>query len=281
MKHRGWKIRLSSLVSVRWLNHLPRLLIHEKYEKRVRLISRLIAGVAIVSSVLSLPTWYLRLSVALAIFFFEWFLERAVYLYTSIYVQPMPDFTVEGEKWTDMCFAFPENPKPNELNVVGPTFSDKEYAHKFFKLLKDWNYQQAEDIDNNICLSFIYENKKFYSVYLYPNLKRETIGQFFEQAGEYQKYDKYGKEHQELVMIMIFCKIFRYGEDSSLKKFIEFQPKDKPFWLMPFIKQGNEAPKMMFDEKAVLKYHFKFKKRNELHKNEVEYQHRPARSALR
>lgn len=281
MKQGRWRVRLSSLVTVRWQNHLPRLVVHEKYEKRVKLISRIVAIVAIVSSVLALRTWYVRLSVALTIFFIEQFIERAIFLYTSIYAQPLPDFTIEGEKWTDMCFAYPENPEPNELNVVGPVFSDEEYAHRLFNLLRNWNYQQSEDRDNNICLSFIAENEKLYSVYLYPNLKRKSIGQFFKQAEEYQKYEKYRKEHQQLVMQMVFCKVFRYGEGVSLKSFVEIQPKDKPFWLMPFLKHGNTAPEMMYEEKPILKYHFKFKRRKELRKNELEYQHRPPRSTLR
>jgi len=281
MKYHGWRVKLSSLISVQWHNRLPRLVIHEKYEKRVKLISRLIAGAAIATSLLTIPTWYLRLSVALAIFFVELFLERAIFLYTSIYVQPFPDFMIEGEKWTDMGFAFPENPTPDQLNVVGPVFSDREYAHKFFELVRDWNYHQSEDTDNNICLSFIRENARQYSVYLYPNLERKSVGQFFDVAEEQQKYDKHGKEHQQLVVLMIFCNIFKYGKDLGLKKFAEIQSNDKPFWLKPFIKEDEETLSMMNEEKSILKYDFKLADRKQLNKKEIEYQFRPSRSALR
>jgi hypothetical protein len=281
MKYRGWRVKLSSLISVQRHNRLPRLVIHEKYEKRVKLISRLIAGVAIATSLLTIQTWYWRLAIALAIFFVELFLERAIFLYTSIYVQPFPDFKIEGEKWTDMGFAFPANPTPDQLNVVGPVFSDRKYAHKFFELLSDWNYRKSEDIDNNICLSFIRENARQYSVYLYPNLKRESIGQFFEVAEEQQKHDKHGKEHQQLIILMIFCKVFRYGEEFGLKKFLELQSGDRPFWLKPFIKENKKTYSMMYDEKSILKYNFKLADRKQLGKKEIEYQFRPSRSSLR
>lgn len=172
-----------------------------------------------------------------------------------------------------MGFAYPENPQPNELNVVGPVFSDKEYAHNFFNLLREWNYQQSEDKDNNICLSFILESKKRYSVYFYPNLKRKTVTSFFKEAEEHQKYEKYGKEHQQLVGQMIFCKVFRYGEGLGLKRFPAIQSEDKPFWLQPFIKRDDGSFQIIYEEKPILKYHFKLKTRRELQKNEVEYQH--------
>lgn len=275
MKKGKWRIKLKSLIWVRWQNHLPRLIIHEKYEKHVKWILRILTLAAIAISLLAFAPWYAGFLLALGLVLIEQFLERAIFQYTSIYIQPLPSFTTEGEKWTDMCFAYPENPQPNKLNVVGPVFSDKEYAHKFFNLLREWNYQQSEDKDNNICLSFISENEELYSVYLYPNLRRESVGAFFEEAEERQKYEKYGKEHQQLVMQTVFCQVFRYGEGQNLKKFLEIQSEDKPFWLMPFIRSDNGSPQMIYEEKPILKYHFKFRTRKELRKNELEYQHRP------
>lgn len=273
MKKGKWRISLKSLIWFRWQNHLPRLVIHEKYERQVKWILRILAITAIATSLLAFEVWYLKLSFALALFLIEQFFERAIFQYTSIYFQPFPSFTIEGEKWTDMGFAYPENPQPNELNVVGPVFSDKEYAHNFFNLLRQWNYQQSEDKDNNICLSFILESENQYSVYFYPNLKRKTVGEFFEEAEQQQKLKKFGKEHQQLVGQMIFCKIFRYGEGLGLKRFLEIQSEDKPFWLKPFITKADRTFEMIWEEEPILKYHFKCKKGKELSKGEVEYQH--------
>jgi len=273
MKKGKWRISLKSLIWFKWQNHLPRLVIHEKYERHVKWILRILAIIAIGSSLLVFETWYLRLSLAIVLFLIEQFFERSIFLYTSIYVQPLPSFTTESEKWTDMCFAYPINPESNELNVVGPVFSDREYAHNFFNLLRDWNYQQSEDKDNNICLSFVIENDIQYSVYFYPSLKRKTIASFFKAAEEHQKYDKYRKEHQELVMQMIFCKVFRYGKGLGLRRFLQIQSEDKPFWLKPFIIKADRTFEVIWEEEPILKYHFKCRRRNELNKNEVEYQH--------
>lgn len=267
-----WKIKRKSLISVRWQKHLPRLVIHEKYEKTTKWFLRILTACAIISSVIAFPIWYISLSVAIVLFLIEQFFEKSIFQYTTIYVHPMPDFTYDPKEWKAMAFAFPQDSDPRLLNVVGCAFATEEYAHKFFKLLKAWNYGEAEDKNNNICLSFIVENEKKYSVYLYPNPKRRTVDQFFQEAEEFQKYEKYGKEHQRLTMQMIFSERFPYGATSQLKMFIEKQSLDRPFWLKPFIVKENGESEMLYSEDPVLKYHYKFKNSHELNKNEIEYQ---------
>lgn len=268
-----WKISLKSLISLKWQNHLPRLVIHEKYEKFAKWFLRLLTLIGVVSSVIVFPIWYISLLFAIVLLLIEQFFEKAIFQYTSLYVQPIPDFKYDPKEWKGMAFAFPQDPDPNLLNVVGCAFATEEYARKFFKLLKDWNYGEAEDKHNNICLSFIIEDEKEYSVYLYPNPERKTVGQFFKEAEESQKYKKYGKEHQQLIMQMVFCKIFPYGTNSQLKMFIEKQSLDRPFWLKPFLMKDNGKIEMIHNEDPILKCNYKYKSRHELNKSEYEYQH--------
>ncbi|MFQ5884699.1 MAG: hypothetical protein ACE5IO_06330 [Thermoplasmata archaeon] len=264
---------MRSLISVRWQGHLPRLVIHERYEKFTKWLLRILALIGITSSVIALHIWYLNLLFAIALLLIEQFIEKSIFLYTSIYVQPMPDFTEAPEEWKGMAFAFPQEPDPKLLCVAGCAFSTKAYAHKFLNLLRDWNYGEPEDKDNNICLSFIVENDKEYSVYLYPNPERRTVGQFFQKVEQFQRHRKHGKEHQELIMQMIFCKVFPYGADSQLKLFVENQSMGSPFWLRPFIMKDDGKVEMLYEEEPILKYHYKFKNRGELGKTDVEYHH--------
>lgn len=270
---RNWRIFLNSLISVRWKRGIPRLVIHEKYEKVIKRLLRIIACAGLLSSIITFQTWYISFSVAVALFLIEQFFEKSIFQYTTIYIQPMPDFKYIPEEWKGIAFAFPVNPNPRQLNVVGCAFGTEEYARKFFKLIKAWNYDKKVDTENNICLSFIIENEEKYSVYLYPNIDRKTVDQFFEKAEENQRFKKYGKEHQQLVMNMVFCKIFPYGKDSQLMQFINKQSLNRPFWLKPFIMKGDGSIEMIYSEEPILKYHYKFKKRRELLKNEFEYQH--------
>ena len=101
-----WKMKLRSVISIRWKLPLPRLVIHEKYERGVKWILRTLAAFGIVSSVIAFSTWHYSLTFALLVFAFEQFFERAIFKYTVIYIQPMPDFRYDPKQWLGMAFAF-------------------------------------------------------------------------------------------------------------------------------------------------------------------------------
>ncbi len=167
MRIGGWRVAISSLISVEWHGILPRLVVHEKYETVIKWTLRGLTLLAILSSLISL-TKYQSLFLAIVLTALEQFLERAVFQYTSMYVQPMPDFAFDPARWTGMGFAFPQRLEPGVLNLVGPAFDDEATARGFLRLLKAWNYNQDDDKNDNICLSFIVENDREYSAYLYP-----------------------------------------------------------------------------------------------------------------
>jgi len=125
MKVGEWDVSLRSLISIRWKNHLPHLVLHEKFEKHAKWTARVITAVAILSSVIAFPVWYLSLAFAVFMFLIEQFVERFIFEYTSIYVQPMPDFALKTEEWKGMAFALPQEPDPNLLNVVGCAFATR------------------------------------------------------------------------------------------------------------------------------------------------------------
>ena len=270
MKVGDWDVSIRSLISVRWKNRVPRLVLHEKFEKLAKWTARGITTAAILSSVIAFPTWYFSLSFAVLMFLVEQFVERCIFEYTSIYVQPMPDFALKMEEWKGMAFAFPQQPDPKLLNVVGCAFATKDYAHKFFELLRDWNYQKKEDRDNNICLSFILDDTH-YIAYLYPNPDRHTVREFFDAAEDVQKLEKHGKTHQRLAMQMVLGKRFPYGDDAKLKLFVRNQPANRPFWLKPFLMHDDGTLEMLYDEEPILKHDFKFKSKKDLTPQEYEY----------
>ncbi len=271
MKVGDWDVSVRSLISVRWKNHIPRLVLHEKFEKQAKCVARSITAVAILGSVIAFPAWYFSLIFAVVMFLVELFIEKAILEYTSIYVQPGADFALKPEEWKGMVFAFPEEPDPKLLNVVGCAFATPEYAHKFFELLREWNYREKEDRDNNICLSFIVDDNTHYIAYIYPNPKRQAVKEGLDVAEDAQKLEKYGKNHQRLVMQMGLGKRFPYTDDAKLKVFVKNQPDDRPFWLKPFLMHDDGSLEMLYDEEPILKHHFKFKTRKALTQQEYEY----------
>jgi|AntAceMinimDraft_17_1070374.scaffolds.fasta_scaffold03516_4 hypothetical protein len=273
MKYGNWEISLKSVIKIQWKKSIPRLVIHEKYEKFLKWFLRLITIFSILTSLIIFPARIYALIVSILLVVFEQFFERVIFEYTAIYITPMPNFEILDEEWKGMGFAMPKNLGPGDLNVVGPTFASKEYAHKFFDLLRSWNYNKKIDKENNICISFIIENPSLYSAYLYPNRNRSSVNGYFQMIESSDQYRKEGKQLQKLIMQMEFCKRLPYSKDSKLYWFINNQPKNMPFWLQPFILNKNGETQLLLNEQPILKYYFKFKKRIELNHDDLEYHH--------
>lgn len=71
----------------------------------------------------------------------------------------------------------------------------------------------------------------------------------------------------------IFCKYFSPVSHSQLDEFVRRQSKDLPFWFQPFIQKPDSSTQILFSEEPILKHHFKIKRRQEIVRCEVEYQH--------
>ncbi|MGB2814984.1 MAG: hypothetical protein WBC50_00605 [Dehalococcoidales bacterium] len=268
-----WHNRRKTLITLRWKRGIPRLVIHEKYEKLVKWSLRAVTVMAIVSSIGFMPIWYFELVLAIVIVAVEQFIERSVFLYTIFYWQPLPDFKWDiGQEWVSMGFASPVPRGERELNVVGPVFKIESYAHEFFELLRRWNYDYQEDRENNICLSFVTVNDGYF-VFIYPNLARHTIKETFSEIEEMKKIEKYGKEPQPFVVQFIFCKHFTYASNSMFNKFWQEQPEGQPYWLQPFIQNSDGTCRILFSEKPILKFQVKIGPRSQLEQRGLEYQH--------
>ena len=268
-----WHKRRKTLITLRWKRGIPRLVIHEKYEKLSKWSLRVVTVIAIASSIGFIPVWYFNLLLAIVIVAVEQFLERAVFLYTIFYWQPLPDFKWDiGEEWVAMGFAFPVPRNEGELNIVGPVFKTESCAHEFFELLRNWNYSYQEDRDNNICLSFVTVDDGYF-VFIYPNLARHTIKETFSEIEEMKKLEKYSKEPQEFVVQFIFCKHFTYASNSMFNKFSQEQSEGQPYWLQPFIQNSDGTSRILFSEEPILKFQVKIGPRSQLEQRGLEYQH--------
>jgi hypothetical protein len=261
--------RRKSFIRVSFEKGFPRLIVQEKYESIVKWILRIITLIGICSSLFALPPlWNLVLAVILLIV--EQFFERAVFEYTTFFVQPLPDFTYDAEEWKAMYFGVPTQPELPFL--IGIAFETKNYAAKFFNLLRKWNYNSDTDISNNICLSFIIEDDSNYSTYIYPNEERSIIKKTKQKIEEDYKLKKYGKLHQQLIVEVIFCKTFPYGSKSSLNMFLKNYKNGEEYMLKAGLyRNGQIEP--LDDIPSIKKWHLKVKQRKELSQADTEYAH--------
>lgn len=254
-----------------------RIILHEKYEKSVKYALRTLTFIGIVSSILTLPVYYsLILSILLVVV--EQILERAGFMFNTLFVQPVPEpKDLKKAEWYANIFGFVQGNVADKKFLIGLAFKDKEAGEKIFKCISAWNYSEKWDMKNNIRLSFIIENEKDYSTYLYPSANRETIKKFE------SKIRKNGKQHNKLIYTLIMCKVFPYGENSHFYKFKEeyknfslFTINGKPQEHKQFTLQGfylKDEKMIPLDSPPIEKFHLKIKKRKDLTKEDIEYEH--------
>lgn len=258
------------LRSGRWI---PRLFLHEKNEKRILWTIRALTVIGIAASIISLP-WQLSLLLAIALVAIDYFLEKTLFYYTSLYVQPLPDFTYDPDKWVANAFvSLGEPSSPSSQKIVGLTFNDSDYARKFFDLLRAWNYGESDDKEGNIRLSFITDENMYY-VYLYPSFERRTIKQMHEKLKAENALPKYGKEHFGLIMSLVICKGFETKHGYALGTFTNNHAENAPFLLAPFLHNGGSAdPEPLFDIEPIQLHSYKARIPRDLTENDFEYVH--------
>jgi len=257
---------------VRFEKYLPRLFLHEKHEKIVRWVLRGLTAIGIIASVIAF-SWYYSLSLAISLVALDVFLERTLFYYTSMYVQAMPDFEYDPDKWTANAFVSLGHPSdPKSKKIVGLVFNEKDYAQKFFELLRAWNHGGSDNSDENICLTFVTDEDMYY-VYLYPSFDKASIKNMHEDVKDENKLKKYGKEHFGLVMSMIICKGFSATHGYGLGLFVDNHTAGKPFLLAPFMQASGANPEPLNDIEPIQMYNYKAKIPSELTEDDFEYQH--------
>jgi hypothetical protein len=259
---------VKSLFSVEIRRGIPRLILHEKYERTVKWALRAFALVGIIIGGVSFSAWYYGVAAAIGILAVQQFFERSVFEYTAILVTPMP-FKYVPDQWISMAFGFARN--RGNPDLVGPAFQDKSYAQEILDVMRSWNYQRPEDAENYIQLSFILEPNDQYSTYIYPSTRRPSSEKFFKDYENQQAIGKQGKRLMRLIFFFVFCKMFPLESDSLFLRFHERNSGLGPFLLTTFFQEGDSYTPLV--DGAVLKFEYKCKRRDHLVKGEYEFMH--------
>ncbi len=271
------KVESRTLIRLEWNGLLPVLIVHEKFESKIKWTLRIIAVIGIGTSLISIDSKLISLGVALLIFVIEQFFERTIFEYTTMVVQPFPDFDIDYSQWKTNGFMVPMTKNDEDLCYAGPTYVDKDYAIKFFDYIKSWNAGLLDDEEGNIILSFIIEPNEKYTTYLYANHGRKSLDKLFDAAAKKNQLTKYGKRQQQFVMQMIYWHTLDFKAGYYIKRFLDFQTADTNFYLTPSIipKQEGQPSEFIFDSAILLKG-YKLKNRAEVTKHDIEYYHLPA-----
>lgn len=270
----NWKVDSKSLVRLQWKKFYPKLIIHEKFEKPVKWVLRILTVIGIAASFLTLPYWS-GIIMTFVLFGIQQLLEKTLFEYSVMILQPFPDFEIEYDQWLTNGYLLLNPEIKNHdgyLNYFGPAYADKDYAIKFFNYIRSWNQDNDKDEENNICISFIIENDVSYSTYLYANPNRKWLNPMFSNFQKSMRLEKYGKQQQSMVMQMVFWKNLKMKQGMFFHQFRNQQKNNQPFYFVPFyMDNGNPIP---VERLRVWKTDYKIKGRSELTPDEIEFYHK-------
>lgn len=271
-------VNSNTLVRIEWRKWYPALVIHEKFEKIVKWMLRVIAFVGIATSVISINEWYLSLGLSLLIFLVEQFFERTIIEYTAMVFQPPPDFEVEYGQWKTNGFMIPKERNGIDLPHFGPSYLSEEYAEKFFNYLRSWvNDSSNDDKENCLVVSLVIEPNEKYTTYIYANLGRKRLDYMFKVIEDSSKLEKYGKRQQNFIAQFFYWNTLDFKDGYYIKQFLEFQKSNDPFYFTPSVIQPfGLPPKFLFDC-SIKKYHLKVTNRQDIKPNEPEFNFDPAK----
>lgn len=275
---KGLFVDSSTLFRFEWRKWYPTFVVHEKFEKVIKWILRVIALIGIASSLISIDQWYINLIIAIIIFLIEQFFEKTVIEYTSMIVQPLPPFEVQTNQWKSNGFLIPIEKNGDDFAYFGPAYQDESYAIKFFKYLRTWiDDNSNDDVENTLVISLVIEPNDEYTTYIYANSERKRLDYMFKFLEKEYELEKYGKKQQKLFAQLFYWHTLDYKDGYFITQFLDFMAEPKPFQFTPSVIQPFGLPPKFLTDYSIKKYDLKIKKRDEVLKNEIEYIFDPAK----
>jgi len=250
---------------------LPRLYVHEKFEKPLKWIVWTIATISFITIFIALDSYGLSVSIGLGLFALSFVFDRAIVKYTTFIVQPFPDFTIDYRQWYNVMTVSEPDHKKN-ANVVGFVYKDIEYGKKFFKYIRSWNFDIEDDKEKNIILSIVEETNGAFTFYIYASPYRKNLDKMFKAvaADNFIEKKKDGKVQEGLVMQMAYWHTIKYTDDKHMRDFLKNQPSNEKFMFVPTAKFDNGYG--IDIESQIILYGYKYSKRQDLHKYSTENQ---------
>lgn len=253
--------------SLRWNRWRPQLVLRESQRLPVTWVLRGLAIVGIGLSFVYMPG-YLGFGISAVIATIELLLERSVFLYSSIHVQPMPSFEYDPARWTSIAYAVQGKDGEATSHILGLVFNDSEYASEFFALLRDWNLGDVNDTQNNIRISFICEQDSYFLM-LYPGFKRGPVQTSWRELEQRAHHKRENAEPLLITLSPYYCKNFLAR--GALNQFLSRVAPNDSFQLAAM--KSTEAGDVTFDDSVdfICKHNYRIRTKSELTEADFEY----------
>ncbi|NLP51274.1 hypothetical protein [Bacillus sp. RO1] len=194
------------------------------------------------------------------------FIERIIYTYNLFYINPMPKIHKEGQQ-TFVAVGFDEFNNV-ERPFIGLVYRTQEEAKEEFQYFKALNGNRYSDKDNEIILSYVFEDEKRYTFFVYPNLSRNRT---MDNIEDIKLREGHNKEKILNVSVLSFVRFFpsSFTGEGNLKDILKHQVLPRtPIAFQTFYLENGEIKHAQ--KKPILKYHLRILNREELTSKDTE-----------
>lgn len=268
-----WRNSLHFQISARRKGWRFELVLHESLKPVVSVIKIVLTLVGLSSAFVAFQNVFVSFFFGLLIYAITTAFERAVFTYNSFFVQPLPNFTIEPDKWLGAFFGYAETADRDvQIPIIGWIMSDADYAQKVHNLLLTWSYGRFTDEDKNICASVIVDGDD-YVFFCYPSLKRKDVQAFHEEVETERKKTSLTDEHSKMFAMLVFGKRCKITRTSYFPTFRKRYREGVPVLFRLALPRSDGQTEEIPDLKDFVLFTLKIKDRNELTRKDMEFDH--------
>jgi len=258
--------------AIRCKGYFFEITIHEKYRNFARIIRYALTIISLLSALFYFQSVWYALLFAFVVFLFLEILNRVLFIYTSMYIHPLPNSQIDSKKWVGCFFGYATHPSlSGHIPVVGWQLSDEDYVKKIHALLLEWSYGELKDEQRNICTSVVLMGDGSYIFYCYPSVERKTAVKFFEEVETQQKEKSKDDVHYKMHLMQVIGKRFPVTDKSYLPTFIERYREGTPYLFRLAIRGPNGRSVAVDNVSDFILFNLKIRKKGELTRKDTEY----------
>lgn len=268
-----WLNRLHFQISARRKGWRFELVLHESLKPVVSAIKIVLTLVGLFSAFVAFQNVFVSFFFGLLVYAITTAFERAVFTYNSFFVQPLPNFTIEPDKWLGAFFGYAETADRDvQIPIIGWIMSDADYARKVHNLLLTWSYGRFTDEDKTICASVIVDGDD-YVFFCYPSLTRKDVQAFHEEVETERKKTSLTDEHSKMFAMLVFGKRCKITPTSYFPTFRKRYHEGVPVLFRLALPRSDGQTDEIPGLKDFVLFTLKIKDRKELTRKDMEFDH--------
>lgn len=235
--------------------------ISNEYRKLVKLLNRSVIAFSIIISFFTIP-FPISVLITVVLIGIGIAIEKIVFVYAVVYVNPIPPRLGMNQQ-TSIFYAY-DFKNDVQIPIIGLVFKTKTEAiekYQFLKAIANCRKDEA----NNLVVSFVFEDEKRYTLFLYPNKNRENAHQtksIIESALE--------RNAKAKLTIVSFVQYFpsTFTGQGNLKDILTDFINKSPIALNTYY--FNNGQVLPARKTPILKYHIRILMRSELDEQDIE-----------